>query len=69
MNIISKLFKFDLVWGFPKINFEEDKICETCIKGKQVNSIFSPEDFVSTHKPLLHIDLFGPIKTNSLGRK
>jgi hypothetical protein len=61
METISKISKLDLVRGLPKINFEKDKICEGCVKGKQVKSSFHPKDFISTERPLelLHIDLFG----------
>ena len=66
---ISKISKLDLVRGLPKLNFEKDKICEACAKGKQVKSSFHTKDFVTTKRTLelLHIDLFGPVKTTSLG--
>jgi len=71
METISKISKLDLVRGLPKINFEKDKICEACVKGKQVKSSFPPKDFISIKRPLelLHIDLFGPISIESLGGK
>src|SRR3954468_11331563 len=71
MKNISILSKLDLVRGLPKLNFEKDSICEACIKGKQVKSSFHSKNIVSTHKPLelLHIDLFGPVKTSSLSGK
>ncbi|CAJ2637126.1 unnamed protein product [Trifolium pratense] len=71
MKTISKLSQLDLVRGLPKIKFDKDKICEACVRGKQVKSSFYPKDFISTKKPLelLHIDLFGPVNTTSLGGK
>jgi hypothetical protein len=71
MKTISKLSKLDLVRGLPKINYDIDKICEPCTRGKQVKSSFKPKEFISTKRPLelLHIDLFGPVKTTSLGGK
>jgi len=71
MKTISKISKLDLVRGLPEINFEKDKICEACVKGKQVKSSFHSKDFISTKRPLelLHIDLFGPISIESLGGK
>jgi len=30
--IITRLFKLDLFRGLPKINFDKDNICETCVK-------------------------------------
>ncbi|CAJ2661907.1 unnamed protein product [Trifolium pratense] len=71
MRTIAKLSQLDLVRGLPKISFDKDKLCESCTKGKQAKSSFKPKDFISTKKPLelLHIDLFGPVKTTSLGGK
>jgi len=60
-----------LVRGLPKINFDKDKICEACTKGKQVKSSFKTIDVVTTQRPLelFHIDLFGPVRTASLSGK
>jgi len=71
METISKISKLDLVRGLPKINFEKDKICEACVKGKQVKNNFYSNDFISTKRPLelLHIDLFGHTSIESLGGK
>jgi len=40
MKTIAKLSQLDLVRGLPKISFEKDKICEACVKGKQVKKQF-----------------------------
>jgi len=71
MKTIAKLSQFDLVRGLPNISFEKDKICEACVKGKQIKSSFKTIKFISTQKPLelLNIDLFGPVKTASLNGK
>jgi hypothetical protein len=71
MKTISKISKLDLVRGLPKIDFEKDRICEACTRGKQVKSSFKTNDFISTKRPLelLHIDLFGPVRTASLSGK
>jgi hypothetical protein len=71
MRTLAKISQLDLVRGLPKISFDKDKLCESCTKGKQAKSSFKPKDFISTKKPLelLHIDLFGPVKTTSLGGK
>ena len=44
-------------------------MCEACQKGKQTKQSFKLKNFVSTSKPLelLHMDLFGPSITMSLG--
>ena len=71
MKTISKISQLDLVRGLPKINFEKDKICEACTRGKQVKSSFKPINDVSTQRSLelLHIDLLGPVRTASLSGK
>ena len=71
MRTLAKISQLDLVRGLPKISFDKDKLCESCTKGKQAKSSFKPKDFISTKKPLelLHIDLFWPVKTTSLGGK
>ncbi len=60
-----------MVRGLPKLKYTKDQQCRACIEGKQVKSNFKPKSHVSTTKPLelLHIDLFGPTKTLSLGGK
>ncbi|RDX74664.1 hypothetical protein CR513_45562, partial [Mucuna pruriens] len=54
-----KLKKHNLVRGLPSL------------KGKQIKGSFESKNIVSTSRPLkvLHIDLFGPTKTASLGGK
>jgi len=47
METISKISKLDPVRGLPKISFEKDKICETCVRGKQVKNSFPPKGFVT----------------------
>jgi len=71
MNIISKLVKGNLVKGLPKLDFQKDKICQACQQGKQTKNSFKPKDAISTSRPLelLHMDLFGPTQTLSLGGK
>jgi len=58
-----------LVEGLPKFKFEKDGICEACQRGKQTKVSFKPKNCISTERPLelLHMDLFGPSKTMSLG--
>jgi len=45
MKTISKISQLDLERGLPKINFEKDKICEACTRGKQVKSSFKPKKY------------------------
>ena len=69
MNHLNKLISKDLVIGLPKLKFDRDHICEACQKGKQVKSSFKTKNVVSSLTPfeLLHMDLFGPSRTMSLG--
>lgn len=69
MDTISKLVKRDSVIGLPKLKFEKNKICEACQYGKQSRSSFKSINCVTTTRPLelLHMDLFGPTRTTSLG--
>jgi len=69
MNHLNKLVSNELVYGLPKLKFEKEHVCEACQRGKQTRKSFSLKNFVSTSKPLelLHMDLFGPSRTMSLG--
>uniref|UniRef100_A0A3Q7XZQ9 Uncharacterized protein LOC113786557 n=1 Tax=Cicer arietinum TaxID=3827 RepID=A0A3Q7XZQ9_CICAR len=69
MDHLNKLVKHDLVVGLPKIKFIKDKLCDACQKGKQTKSSFKPKNVISTSRPLqlIHMDLFGPSRTKSLG--
>jgi len=68
MHHLNKLISNDLVIRLPKLKFEKD-VCEACQKGKQTKRSFKLKNTISTSKPheLLHIDLFGPSRTMSLG--
>jgi len=69
MNHLNKLVSNELVYGLPKLKFEKEHVCEACQRGKQTRKSFSLKNCVSTSKPLelLHMDLFGPSRTMSLG--
>jgi len=69
MQHLNQLNRKKMVEGLPKPTFERDKVCETCQKGKQTKVSFKPKICVSTERPLelLHMDLFGPSRTMSLG--
>ncbi|XLR02809.1 hypothetical protein S83_069007, partial [Arachis hypogaea] len=68
---INKLVKKELVRGLPLIKFDKDITCDACQMGKQTKSSFKPKEDISTKRPLelLHIYLFGPTRTQSLGGK
>jgi hypothetical protein len=65
------LYKLDLVKGLPITKFVKDKICDACQLGKQTKSSFKKKKIISTSRPLelLHMDLFGLIRTASLNGK
>ena len=69
MHHLNKLISKDLVIGLPKLKFKKDHLCEACQKGKQIKHSFKLKNIVSTSNPLelLHMDLFGPLRTMSLG--
>ena len=71
MHLLSKLSKKEVVRGLPNLPFQKDKICDACQFGKQVRSSFKSILEISTTRPLqlLHMDLFGPSRTTSLGGK
>ena len=71
MGQLSKLSKGDFIHGLPKIDFKKDRLCDTYQYGKQIKSSIKSKEMISTTKPLelIHIDLFGLIRTLSLGGK
>ena len=71
MYSLSKLIKKELVTDLPKLNFKNDRICDVCQLDKQTKISFKSKNIVSTSRPLelLHINLFGPTRTTSLGEK
>ena len=62
-SLLNKLISKDLVRGLPKMKFAENKICEACVKGKQIRSSFKPKNQVTSSRTLelLHMDLCGPL--------
>ena len=71
MHVISKLYRNDLIVSLPKLSFDFDKVCDAYVKVKHRKSSFKPKNCVSTSRPLqlLHIYIFGPTTTMSLGGK
>nr|KYP35691.1 Retrovirus-related Pol polyprotein from transposon TNT 1-94 [Cajanus cajan]KYP38474.1 Retrovirus-related Pol polyprotein from transposon TNT 1-94 [Cajanus cajan] len=66
---LNRLASKDLVSGLPKIKFSKQGLCDACQKGKQTRASFKSKKVMSTSRPLelLHMDLFGPSRTKSLG--
>jgi len=66
---LNRIASKDLVIGLPKLKFERNRLYEACQKDKQTKSSFKLINVVLTTRPLelLHMDLFGPSRTKSLG--
>ncbi|XP_075086232.1 uncharacterized protein LOC142168954 [Nicotiana tabacum] len=67
--LLKNLYMKDLVRGPAKSSFKDHKVCDACVKDKQVRSSFKPKKEVSTSKSLdlLHMDLCGPMRVESRG--
>jgi len=67
-NNLNKLKSKELVSGLPNTKFQNDRLCDACVKGKQIRTSFKTKDVISTNNVLdvLHMDLFGPSRTASL---
>lgn len=61
--MLNKLILGDLVRGFPKLKFTNDKICNVCKKGKKTKSSFKAKKEVKSTRSLqlLHMDLCGQV--------
>ncbi|KAI3730158.1 hypothetical protein L6452_18834 [Arctium lappa] len=68
---INKLVSGKLVKGLPELKYEKEHLCAACEKGKMKRAPHKPKPEPSTSSPLelLHMDLCGPMRTQSLGRK
>ena len=71
MDLLNKLSTKQLVKGLPSVTFQKDKVCDACQFGKQIKSSFTSKKIISTSRllELLHLGLFGPMRTASLGGK
>ena len=68
---LEKISKYDAVVGLPKFEKIDKCICGPCQIGKQIKSKHPFVASVQTSRPLelLHIDLMGPARVQSLGGK
>ncbi|KAJ9566358.1 hypothetical protein OSB04_002324 [Centaurea solstitialis] len=69
---IDKIVKHQPVSGIPMIKFEQEEMCPGCEKGKMKRASHPPKREQGSKSPLslLHMDLCGPMKYQSLaGRK
>ncbi|XP_022860417.1 uncharacterized protein LOC111380966 [Olea europaea var. sylvestris] len=65
------LAKKELVDGLPKIGPSENVVCGPCQLGKQLKGSHKKTSKILTKRPLelIHMDLMGPSRTESLGGK
>ncbi|KAK8936006.1 hypothetical protein KSP39_PZI013951 [Platanthera zijinensis] len=70
-KLIIKLSRKKLVRGILSLSGSFNVMCGPCQKGKFVKNSFKSKTEISTSRPLelLHMDLFGPLSTCSLGGK
>ncbi|RVX07779.1 Retrovirus-related Pol polyprotein from transposon RE1 [Vitis vinifera] len=68
---LMKVANNDVIKGIPKLGKLSNPICGPCQKGKQTRSTHKRVDEILTFKPLelLHMDLMGPMRTESLRDK
>ncbi|GJZ85377.1 retrovirus-related pol polyprotein from transposon TNT 1-94 [Tanacetum coccineum] len=68
---INKLAKDGLARGIPKLKFQKDHLCSACALGKSKKSSHQPkaEDTNQAKLYLLHMDLCGPMRVESINGK
>nr|GEW84533.1 retrovirus-related Pol polyprotein from transposon TNT 1-94 [Tanacetum cinerariifolium] len=70
-GVINHLARQGLVKGLLKLKFEKDHLCPECAMGKSTKKTHKPksEDTNQEKLYLLHMDLCGPIRIESVNRK
>ncbi|GJX71133.1 retrovirus-related pol polyprotein from transposon TNT 1-94 [Tanacetum coccineum] len=68
---INQLAKQGLVRGLPKLKYEKDHLCFACSLGKSKKHTHKPksEDTIQEKLYLLHMDLCGPMRVESINGK
>ena len=68
---LSIVSKHELVLGIPKLSRVDNVVCGPCQLGKQTKAKHLGTQTSATSRPLelLHLDLMGPTRTESLGGK
>ena len=68
---MGKVSKLEAVVGLPKFGKVEKNVCGPCQLGKQTKSSHPKVNVVATSRPLelLHVDLMGLTRTESMGGK
>nr|GEX04862.1 integrase, catalytic region, zinc finger, CCHC-type, peptidase aspartic, catalytic [Tanacetum cinerariifolium] len=67
---VLRIAKDSLARGIPKLKFKKDHLCSTCALGKGKKSSHQPktEDTNQEKLNLLHMDLCGPMRVDSINR-
>ncbi|GKA84516.1 retrovirus-related pol polyprotein from transposon TNT 1-94 [Tanacetum coccineum] len=70
-STLNKLAKDDLAQGIPKLKFQKDHLCSACALEKSKKSSHQPkaEDTNQEKLYLLHMDLCGPMRVESINKK
>nr|GFB52900.1 retrovirus-related Pol polyprotein from transposon TNT 1-94 [Tanacetum cinerariifolium] len=68
---INHLARQGLVRGLPKLKFKKDHLCSACAMGKSTKKTHKPksEDTNQEKLYLLHMDLCGPMRVESVNEK
>nr|GFC04369.1 retrovirus-related Pol polyprotein from transposon TNT 1-94 [Tanacetum cinerariifolium] len=68
---INHLARQGLVRGLPKLKFKKDHLCSACAMGKSTKKTHKPkfEDTNQEKLYLLHMDLCGPMRVESVNRR
>nr|GEY25784.1 retrovirus-related Pol polyprotein from transposon TNT 1-94 [Tanacetum cinerariifolium] len=68
---INHLARQGLVWGLSKLKFKKDHLCSACAMGKSKKKSHKPksEDTNQEKLYLLHMDLYGPMRVESVNGK
>nr|GEV29472.1 retrovirus-related Pol polyprotein from transposon TNT 1-94 [Tanacetum cinerariifolium] len=68
---INELAKQGLVRGLPKLQYQKDHLCSACSLGKSKKHTHKPkaEDSIQEKLYLLHVDLCGPMRIESINGK
>nr|GEZ65152.1 ribonuclease H-like domain-containing protein [Tanacetum cinerariifolium] len=68
---INYLARQGLVRGLPKLKFKKDHLCSACAMGKSKKKVHKPksEDTNQEKIYLLHMDLYGPMRVESVNEK
>nr|GEZ63700.1 integrase, catalytic region, zinc finger, CCHC-type, peptidase aspartic, catalytic [Tanacetum cinerariifolium] len=70
-SAINHLVRQGLVRGLPKLKFKKDHLCSACTMGKSTKKTHKPKSEDTNHEKLylLHMDLCGPMRVESVNGK